>query len=250
VLTKSGVLEAALSVVDVEGLEALTMRRLGEELGADPMSVYRYVDGKDALLDALSEALWAQVSPPSGRDDWAEDLRSFARSIRDVFHQHPTAASLMIRRFLTRAALEVSHGYLEVLRRAGFGSSRAAEVIRSIVSFSIGYGLQEVDLGTPSTGRGSPVGAREFLVSLGQALPADSPAHLIETAIALCADCDPDACFEFGLELIVQGVRKIGPGPGGRPRRAEPGNNDPSTGSLRRRDVRGLDPSPRKHDRR
>jgi len=208
-LSRMRVLEAALRVVDDEGLDALTMRRLGEELQADPMSVYRHVDGKDALFDGLAETMWAEVPGPPGQA-WPDDLRTLARSVRGVIHRHHGAAPLVIRRFLNRSALEVSHAYLEVLRRAGFRDSRAAEVLRSVVSYSVGYGLQEISLlavpGTPVQGEGA---GREFLVALGQSLPAGTPPHLIETAIALCADCDPDACFEFGLELIVQGVRQL-----------------------------------------
>lgn len=209
-LSRTRVLEAALKVVDDEGLDALTMRRLGEELEADPMSVYRHVDGKDALLDGLAETMWAEVPKPPGQE-WPDDLRALARSVRGVIHRHHGAAPLMIRRFLNRSALEVSHSYLEVLRRAGFHDSRAAEVLRSVVSFSVGYGLQEVSLlAVPGTPPGQGEGAgREFLVALGQSLPAGTPPHLVETAIALCADCDPEACFEFGLKLIVQGVRQL-----------------------------------------
>jgi AcrR family transcriptional regulator len=209
-LSRTRVFEAALRIVDDEGLDALTMRRLGEQLGADPMSVYRHVDGKDALLDGLSETLWAEVPGPDPGAHWSHDLRTFARSVRAVFHRHPQAAPLMIRRFLNRSALEVSHAYLGALRDAGFADTRAAEVIRSVVSYSVGYGLQEVGFpAIPQTpGQGTTAG-REFLVSLGQALPAGTPSYLVETAIALCADCNPDDCFEFGLELIVGGVRQF-----------------------------------------
>ena len=123
----------------------------------------------------------------------------------------------MIRRFLTRSALEVSHAYLQALRDAGFAGTRAAEVIRSVVSYSVGYGLQEVGFpAIPQTPGRRATAGREFLVSLGQALPAGTPAHLVETAIALCADCNPDDCFEFGLELIVGGIRPLQPSEGGR----------------------------------
>jgi AcrR family transcriptional regulator len=204
------VFQAALKIVDDDGLDALTMRRLGEQLGADPMSVYRHVDGKDALLDGLSDTLWAEVPGPDAGAHWSDDLRAFARSVRAVFHRHPQAAPLMIRRFLNRSALEVSHAYLQALRDAGFADTRAAEVIRSVVSYSVGHGLQEVGFpAIPQTPGASATAGREFLVSLGQALPAGTPSYLVETAIALCADCNPDDCFEFGLELIVEGVRQF-----------------------------------------
>jgi AcrR family transcriptional regulator len=203
------VLEAALSIVDAEGMDALTMRRLGEQLGADPMSVYRHVDGKDALLDGLADTMWTEVPGPSAQG-WPDDLRTLARSVRGVIHRHHGAAPLLIRRFLNRSALEVSHAYLEVLRGAGFRDSRAAEVLRSVVSYSVGYGLQEVSLvEVPGTQGQSEGDGREFLVALGQSLSPGTPPHLVETAIVLCADCDAEACFEFGLELIVQGVRQL-----------------------------------------
>lgn len=208
-LSRRRVLEAGLAIADREGVDALTMRLLGSELGVDPMSVYNYVDGKDSLLDGLVELLWEEVSSPAKESEWREQLQRFARSLRKVFHRHPQAAPLLLgRNVLPIPALNLFHGHLKLLEGAGFERQRAAEAIRTLVSYGIGYGLAELTcLGVPGiTERKSRPSERELLVCLGQALPPGAPSHLADAAIAVYADCDTDVCFESGLQLILQGL--------------------------------------------
>jgi TetR/AcrR family tetracycline transcriptional repressor len=210
-LTRRRVFEAALAVVDREGLDALSMRRLGADLGVDPMAVYRHVDGKDAVLDGIAELLWAKLPPPAAGEDWIDGLRSFARSLRGLFRQHPHAAPLLLQRFvlLPRAALEAVHAHLEALRGAGLDEERAAQVIRTLISFSTGYGLAELTcLGVPGLENRALMSERERLLCMAQGLPPGTPPHLADAAIAIYAECDPDACFESGLDLILAGVRR------------------------------------------
>src|SRR5262249_51463896 len=83
-LSRGRILATALELVDQDGLEALTMRRLAEQLKVDPMSLYNYVDGKDALLDGLAEQLWSEVPLPDRAKGWKSVLRAYAISIRDI----------------------------------------------------------------------------------------------------------------------------------------------------------------------
>lgn len=213
-LNRSVILEAALGVVDREGLDALNMRRLGAQLGVDPMSIYNHVAGKDALLDGIVDLLWEEIPAPSRGAAWVENLRGFTRGLRGVFRTHPHAAPLVLRRsVLPRPALALFHAHLEILVAAGFAKDRAAEILRTLVSYGAGYALAELTcLGVPGAeGRTTPLSEREALVCLGRALPADTPSHLVETAIVMNTGCDADACFETGLTLILQGLEKPKP---------------------------------------
>ena len=84
-LDRRRILEAALAVVDRDGLEALSMRRLGSELGVDPMAIYHHVDGKERLYDGIAELLWEEVARPQPGEDPVRALRGLAHSLRDLF---------------------------------------------------------------------------------------------------------------------------------------------------------------------
>lgn len=208
-LDRSRVLEAALAVIDREGFEALSMRRLGAELSVDPMTIYQYVDGKNRLLDGIAEILWKEVALPDESNDPVGALRTLARSLRDLFRQHPEAAPLILRRStLNRPELELFRAYLETLDHAELGGREPAIILRSVLSYALGYGHAEssfLDLQCGPIDRES-LSDRETLLYLGQALPPDTPPSLTKAAAAMLADCDPDQCFEDGLKLMLAGV--------------------------------------------
>ena len=99
-LTRARVLKAAIKVVDREGLQALSMRRLGKELGVEAMSLYHHLPGKDGLLDSLAEALFAEITaavaqrPSELTVDWKTDLRSRCLAARKVALRHPWTPAL------------------------------------------------------------------------------------------------------------------------------------------------------------
>lgn len=206
-LDRRRILEAALAVVDRHGLEALSMRRLGTELGVDPMAIYHHVDGKDRLLDGLAELLWHEVAMPETAADPAAALRTLARSLRDLFRRHPEAAPLILRcTTLPRTELELFQAYLEAL--AAGGLSEPAAVLRPLIAYALGSGYTESTmLGVQREPRqGQAPSERELLLSLGQALPRGAPPGLASAALAMIADCDPERCFEEGLELMLSGL--------------------------------------------
>ena len=206
-LDRRQVLEAALGLVDREGLEALTMRRLGGELGVDPMTIHHHVENKDGLLDGIAELLWEEVALPEGSVDAAEALRGLARSVRDLFRRHPQAAPLILRcSRLPRSELEVFRAYLDVLEASGVRDP--ASVLRPILSYGLGSGYTEVSmLGVQcEPDRSQVLSDRELLLYLGQALPPGTPPELASAAVAVIADCDSERCFEEGLELMLAGL--------------------------------------------
>jgi TetR/AcrR family transcriptional regulator, tetracycline repressor protein len=96
-LTRERIVRAALALVDEAGLGALTMRRLGAELGVEAMSLYKHVAGKEAILDGIRELLIAEFAatlPPGPATGWRDDLARFARAYRSVGRAHPEAFAL------------------------------------------------------------------------------------------------------------------------------------------------------------
>lgn len=166
------------------------------------MSIYNYVDGKEALLDGLAEALWERVELAPEKGNWRQVLRSFAVSLRGLAHAHPLAYGLLCRACLTEPALRTMDVSLTALERAGLDRRRAAEMLRMLFSYAVGYGLLELSAATPT---GST--ELERLVSLTRAVPREAPARLIDVA-RLIADCDMDYQFELGLDLILDGLQR------------------------------------------
>lgn len=200
-LSRARILAAGLELVDQDGLESLTMRRLAEQLHVDPMSIYTHVPGKDALLDGLAEAIWSELQLPEGEGSWKEVLRSFARSLRQLAHAHPHAYGLILGRgILPGPALQALDTGLRSLEAAGLNREQAAEMIRTLVAYAAGYALLELSC-APPTG----VSELEQVVMLTRALPSDAPVHLVEVA-RLMAACDMDYQFDLGLELILTGL--------------------------------------------
>jgi TetR/AcrR family tetracycline transcriptional repressor len=97
-LSRERILAGALELVDQDGLEALTMRRLADALKVDPMSLYNHVESKDDLLDGLTETLWSEVRLPDRTTGWKPTLREFATSVRGLARAYPLAYPLLIGR--------------------------------------------------------------------------------------------------------------------------------------------------------
>jgi AcrR family transcriptional regulator len=201
-LSRQRVLEAALRIVDSEGLAALTMRRLGRELGVEAMSLYRHVPNKDALLDGIVELIVLEIDVPDSLDgDWQEAARRVVRSYRQAAHSHPNAFPLVTMRPLnTPEALRRLDANFEILRQAGFDEPTAIIAFRTLASYTRGFALEEV------TGRAvgaQPVGTDDRLDP--RSLPADEFPRISELAPRLVA-ADRDAEFERGVDLILTGL--------------------------------------------
>ncbi len=209
-LTRERILQAGLRLIDQQGLEAFTMRKLAQELSVDPMSLYRHFENKDALLDGVADVLWSEVVLPESETGWEALLRSFAISLRALAHAHPHAYRLLCNsQSLSLAMLRLSDVILEQLQRAGFKPKRASEVACTVSSYAIGYAMVELSALSPVTTervteeRMSDIGR---VTQLMRRLPRETPAHLVEVACAL-TDCDMDAQFLFGLDLMLTSLK-------------------------------------------
>ncbi|MEV0238662.1 TetR/AcrR family transcriptional regulator C-terminal domain-containing protein [Streptomyces sp. NPDC050674] len=150
-LNRERVLASALELVDREGLSALSMRRLGTELGVEAMALYRYASSKDSLLDGLVEALYLELEERLAADadedpDWRAGLHRIARETYTVCLTHPQAVPLIATRLLAvplvrrpPAVLRDHERVLILLRKAGFDEAVAADVFRAFTSWLLGY---------------------------------------------------------------------------------------------------------------
>ncbi|MGH2381910.1 MAG: TetR/AcrR family transcriptional regulator C-terminal domain-containing protein, partial [Candidatus Limnocylindria bacterium] len=151
--------------------------------------------------------LWEEVARPQPDDDPVRALRVLAHSLRDLFRRHPAAAPLILRwTSLSRPELELYRAYLDTLTAGGV--AEPAAVLRPLMSYALGSGYTEstwLGVGCPP-GESRAVSERELLLAVGQALPPGTSPELAAAAASLIADCDPDRCFEDGLDLMLAGL--------------------------------------------
>src|SRR6187200_2856284 len=146
-LSRARVLQAAMALADDAGIESLTMRRLGEELGVGPMALYRHVANKDDLIDAMVDVVFAEVGVPSGGGDWRTVMRRRAISMRDALSRHRWAIGLMeSRRHPGPANLRHHDAVIGRLRAAGFSIPMAAHAYSLLDSYIYGFALTTLNL--------------------------------------------------------------------------------------------------------
>ncbi|HET9344542.1 MAG TPA: TetR/AcrR family transcriptional regulator [Candidatus Limnocylindrales bacterium] len=207
-LSRDAVLRAAMAVADEGGLDALTMGRIGEQVGAEAMSLYRHVRNKDDLLDGIVDLVFAEIELPATDHDWKAAMRERAISARAALSRHPWAIGLMESRSRPGSANMGHHdAVLGILFAAGFSGLDATHAYNLLDSYIYGFALQE---------RGMPFGDQAELADLGasmfQDMPAGEYANLQRVAGDLIASgFDYADEFEFGLDLILDGLeRRLG----------------------------------------
>lgn len=221
-LTRDQIVEAAIRLADREGLEALSMRRLGSELGAGATSLYWHVRDKGELLDlVLDQVLGEAVDEvhaelgdlASGGDatpgDWRRALESVARALRRVVLRHRHLAPLLGERptFGPRA-LDALEWLLGLLRRAGFEDRAAILASTTLVNWASGWAVFEVR--DPVGPAASDEDRAAYVSAVAQflgSLPADRYPNLAAT-IALGVEISADEQFEYGLERILDGIER------------------------------------------
>ena len=150
-ITPELVFATALELIDRDGADALSMRRLGAALDRDPMILYRHAPGKAALLDGVVETVLAQLRVDPTDPDWAAQLRAVARDYRALALAHPNVVPLLVTRPLAtplalrpRGTLRPLEDILALLTRAGFSGPDALHVYRALFGFLNGHVLNEL----------------------------------------------------------------------------------------------------------
>ena len=206
-LSRDLVLTAALALVDAEGLDALTMRRLGQELGRDPMSLYRYAANRAALLDGVTELVLKELSIFPDRPDWQAQLRQIAHDLRLLALRHPNVVPLLVTRPLSTplglrplGTLRPLEQILSLLIDAGFAPADALHIYRAYYGFLYGHILNELQefIVDPDE--------NEALLRLGlHRLPAKEFPGLRSLGPVL-ADYDGAAELDQGISILLAGL--------------------------------------------
>ena len=206
-ITRDRVLAAALEIIDREGAEGLSMRRLARALGRDPMILYRHAPNKAALLDGVAETVLAQLTVDPTDPDWAAQLRAVARGYRRLALAHPKMVPLLVTRPLAtplglrpKGTLRPLEDILALLTGAGFSGADALHIYRALFGFLHGHVLNELQelVEKPEE--------TDDLLRLGlHRLPIGEFPLLRSLAPAL-ATYDGAAELERGLDILLTGL--------------------------------------------
>jgi AcrR family transcriptional regulator len=205
-LNRDRILKAALELADEGGIESLTMRKLGQTLSFEAMSLYNYVANKDDLLDGMLDRVLDETDPPSPAGDWATAIRSSAISVHKALTRHPWACTLVMSPGRIRPArLEYMDSLLGRLREAGFSADTTYHAYHVLDAHIFGFSLwqanhsynavQVADM-TAVFARMIPVDVFPYLHEHGEQHFAKGPHHDV-------------SAFEFGLDFILDGLEKI-----------------------------------------
>ena len=191
-------LRAAVELADREGIEAVSMRRLGAELGVEAMSLYNHVPNKAALLDGIVETVINDIDLPSEISDWRACIREMARSYRKSAVAHPNIVPLVATRpFNTVASLRPVEVGFEIFKNAGFEPEAALHAFRTLAGFVTGYSLAE-----SGTFFGEANGEGQLAL---EDIPAEEFPRLLEVGPYL-KSTDHDEEFEFAIDVLLTGL--------------------------------------------
>ncbi len=205
-LTRNRVIDAALLIMDADGIEAVTMRRVAREVGVEAMSLYNHVTDKEDLLDGICARVMADFRFPDEEGDWVATTRHGASEWRRVLKSHPNVLALFAERnkpMTDLDALMPMEFALRTIGRAGIGEREAVQVFNVMGGYIMGFVMMEsgrmfgggtMEKDTPSPDQMAHVLAAGQLPCVAAALP-----HL--------ASCDPDEQFAFGLDLLLAGLQ-------------------------------------------
>ena len=208
-LTRERVLDTAVSLADEGGIESLSMRRLAHELGVEAMSLYNHVANKQAILDGMVDAFVDEIEEPSSGTDWKTAIRHKAMSARDALLRHPWAAGVIATRTgMSPTMVKYFDSGIGVLLDGGFSADLAHQAVHALGSRFFGF---TQDLLNPKDEGGEEIPRLRI-----QQMAGEYP-NLAEMMMAAMRDddsivglgCDDQAEFEFGLDLILDGLERV-----------------------------------------
>jgi AcrR family transcriptional regulator len=206
-ITREGVLSAALRIIDDDGVDGLSMRRLARAVGRDPMILYRHAPNKAALLDGVAETVLTQLKVDPTDPDWAAQLRTVARDYRRLALAHPHVLPLLVTRPLAtplalrpRGTLRPLEDILALLTGAGFSGSDALHIYRAFFGFLHGHVLNELQelVDNPDE--------TDDLLRLGLHRLPIGEFPLLRGLAPVLAAYDGAAELERGLDILLTGL--------------------------------------------
>lgn len=203
-VTRARVIQAALRIMDDEGLEAVTMRRIGRELGVEAMSLYNHVRDKEDILDGVSELVMSEFELPPSTGDWQRDGKNAAREWRRLLRTHPNVMALMAERRKPLAnpeSLRPMDTAIGILRSSGLDVRDAAQAFNAFGSYIMGFVMMEQGM---MFGHQADEDHQRMHDEVARMLGSEFP-HLVE-AFPVIHECSTDEQFEFGLDLMMRGL--------------------------------------------
>ncbi len=199
-LSRERIVETALQLIDKQGMDALSMRRLGAALGVEAMAIYHHFANKGEVLDGVLERMLEEVDFPTMETlPPMERLRQFARSHRQMALRHPHAFILIpTRRFNTEHSLAVYEKILATFRELGFDAALSARYFRTLGYLASGAGLADI-AGHAQQPDATPVRLETF---------ADDKYPLVSAVVPHLRAANLDAIFEFGLDIVFEAMRR------------------------------------------
>jgi len=208
-LSKQRVLRAAVALADEGGADALSMRKLAQELGVVPMALYKHVSNKDELLDGMVNVVVSEIDPPPSGTDWKTAIRQRVLSARSALLRHPWASRVIESRTNpTPAVLEYMDSMIGIFRAGGFSIDLTHHAMHAMGSRLLGF-TQELFDDTADVG---PEMEAAMLRELADRYPS-----ITELVMAITHDeasvvgqgCDDQFEFEFALDLMLDGLERL-----------------------------------------
>ena len=206
-LTRERVLEAAVKLADQGGIESLSMRKLGQELGVEAMALYYHFASKDEVLDGSVDLVFSEIDLPASGADWKTAMRQRAISVRDVLSRHRWAIGLMESRTNPGPAnLRHHDAVIGSLRAAGFDMEMTAHAYSLLDSYIYGFALTKMNLPFDTSQEIAQVAQ-----SMLQPFPLDEYPNLVEmlTEHVMKPGYDYGDEFEYGLDVILDGFERV-----------------------------------------
>jgi AcrR family transcriptional regulator len=206
-LSRERVLQAAIKLADQGGLDSLSMRKLGQELGVEAMALYYHFANKEEVLDGIVDLVFNEIDLPAMGGRWKTEMRQRAISLRDALVRHRWAIGLMeARRNPGPANLRHHDAVIGNLRAAGFDMAMAAHAYSLLDSYIYGFALTKMNL---------PFHTSEEVAEVAQNMlepfPLDEYPNLVAfiTEHAMKPGYDYGDEFEYGLDVILEGLERV-----------------------------------------
>lgn len=205
-LSRERVVRAAIGLADAGGVASLSMRKLGQALGVEAMSLYHHLASKEDLIDGMVDIVFSEIDLPTGEVGWKTAMRTRAISARDVLAGHPWASGLMESRANPGPATLAHHdAVLRVLREGGFPIVLAAHAYSVLDSYIYGFALQQRTLPFDTPEQAAAVAERIL-----DHFPTETYPHLAELTIEHVLQPGYQFAdeFDYGLDLILDGLER------------------------------------------
>jgi AcrR family transcriptional regulator len=218
-LSRERVLRAAVALADGRGIEALTMRSLGQELGVEAMSLYNHVANKEDVLDGVVEVVVGEVlaavdeiAPPSEPADWKQVVRARILAAREVLLRHKWAPGVLeSRTAMPPALLGYYDSLLGLMREAGFSLDLAHHALHALGSRALGFSQElfvtDNDDDVPPETAAVMLRQMTSYRHLGELMRLVS--HDPDSTLGRPGGCDDQFEFEFGLDLLLDGLERL-----------------------------------------